>query len=102
TTVMPKLVENDNWGFKILDSAGGSLVDSPENLQQFGRYVAAYVKGYEQHYGVQFYAVSLQNEPAFHEDYGSCVYSPGLYVKALKAVADAFHHYGIATKLMGP
>src|SRR5436190_734196 len=55
------------------DSAGGSLIDTPDNLQQFGRYVAAYVKGFEQTYGVPFYAISIQNELAFHETYNSCV-----------------------------
>jgi O-glycosyl hydrolase len=84
------------------DSSGGSLIDTPENLQQFGRYVAAYVKGFEQTYGVPFYAISIQNELAFHEPYNSCVYTPGLYVKALKAVSDAFDHYGITTKIQGP
>jgi len=102
TTTMPQLVENDKWGYPIFDSAGGSLIDTPDNLQQFGRYVAAYVKGFEQHFGVPMYAVSIANEPAFHEAYNSAVYSPALYVDALKAVADAFHHYGITTKIMGP
>jgi O-glycosyl hydrolase len=84
------------------NSEGGSLIDTPENLQQFGRYVAAYVKGFEQTFGVPFYAISIQNELAFHESYNSAVYSPQLYVKALKAVANAFHQYGITTKIEGP
>src|SRR5688500_5689766 len=33
TSVMPQLVRNDIWGYPIYDSAGGSLVDTPENLQ---------------------------------------------------------------------
>ncbi len=83
-------------------SAGGSLIDTPANLEQYGRYVAAYVKGFEQSFGVALDAISIQNELAFHEPYSSCVYSPSLYVKALKAVGAAFEHYGITTKLMGP
>jgi O-glycosyl hydrolase len=100
--VMPVLIENTLWGYSIWDSSGGSLIDTPENLQQFGRYVAAYVKGFEQKFGVAMYAVSIANEPAFHEPYSSAVYDPALYVKAIKAVGDAFDTYGITTKIMGP
>jgi O-glycosyl hydrolase len=84
------------------DSSGGSLIDTPENLEQFGRYVAAYVKGFEQEFGVPFYAISIQNELAFHEPYSSAVYYPALYVKAVKAVKQAFTQYGITTKIQGP
>ena len=84
------------------DSSGGSLLDTSENLEQFGRYVAAYVKGFEQEFGVPFYAISIQNELAFHEPYSSAVYYPELYVKAVKAVKQAFTHYGITTKIQGP
>ena len=98
----PVLTTNINWGYPIYDSCGGSLIDTPSNLQQFGRYVAAYVKGIEQKWGTPVYALSIQNELAFREPYNSSVYDPALYVKAIKAVSDAFDHYGITTKLMGP
>lgn len=84
------------------DTSGGSLIDTPANLTQFGRYVAAYVKGFQQTYGVPIYALSIQNELAFHETYDSCVYSPKIYVDALKAVHNAFVQYGITTKIEGP
>ena len=96
--VMPELKQVGQF----LNSNGGSLIDTPANLQQFGRYVAGYVKGYEQHFGVPLYAISIQNELAFSEPYNSAVYHPALYVKALKAVASSFDHYGITTKLIGP
>ena len=85
-----------------LDSLGGSLIDTEENLQQFARYVSAYVKGMEQHFGVPVYAISLQNELVFSEPYNSAVYSPELYVKALKAVGREFERNGITTKIQGP
>jgi hypothetical protein len=58
-------------------------------------------------------AVSIQNELEFDQvspnrptdpfnGFNSCVYSPALFVKAVKAVADAFDHYGITIKIMGP
>jgi O-glycosyl hydrolase len=98
TGVQPVIAQVGDY----LNSIGGSLIDSASNLQQFGRYVAAYVKGFEQHFGVPMYAISVQNELAFHVGYNSSVYDPSLYVKALKAVANAFTHYGISTKIMGP
>lgn len=94
TTAQPAIIDGN--------SCGGSLIDTPGNLEQFGRYVAAYVKGFEQRYGVPFYAISIQNELAFRQSYNSCVYSPQLYVKALKAVSNAFDLYGITTRIQGP
>src|SRR5688572_14885464 len=44
---------------QYLNSVGGVLKDDAANLQQFGRYVAAYVKGYEQKFGVPMHAVSI-------------------------------------------
>ncbi len=92
----------DKTSFAEVNTSGGSLIDTPENLTQFGRYVSAYVKGFEKAYGVPIAAISLQNELAFHEPYNSCVYTPALYVKAVKAVYSAFQSYGITTKLIGP
>jgi O-glycosyl hydrolase len=83
-------------------SSGGSLEDNPANLAQFGRWIAAYVAGFQQTFGVQFYAISIQNELAFSEPYNSCVYTPQIYVDAIKAVHNAFVEYGITTKIMGP
>jgi O-glycosyl hydrolase len=84
------------------NSAGGSIIDTPANLQQFGWFVASYVAGFQQAFGVPFYAISIQNELAFSEPYNSCVYTPQLYVDALKAVKNAFVEFGITTKIEGP
>ena len=84
------------------NTAGGSLIASDENYVQFGRYVAAYVKGFEKAFGVHLDGVSIQNELAFHEPYSSAVYDPKLYVKAVKAVNRWFKEYGIKTKIIGP
>jgi len=84
------------------DSSGGSLTDTPENITQFARYVAAYVVGAGRAAGVPVYGISIQNEPVFHEPYDSCVYTPATYVKAVKAVAAEFRANGIRTKVVGP
>jgi len=81
---------------------GGSLLQDPNNLQQFARYVATYVEGFQQSYGVPLYAVSIQNELRFSEPYPSTVYNPASYVAALKAVGAEFAADGIKTKIFGP
>lgn len=81
---------------------GGYLLQDPNNLQQFGRYVAAYVQGFQQSYGVPLYAVSIQNELRFTEPYPSTVYDPARYVAAIKAVGAELAADGITTKIFGP
>ena len=90
-------------------SAGGSLIDTPDNLQQFGRYVAAYAKGFEREWGVPIDVLSVQNEPRFNEVYDSALYTPELFAKAVGAVNAAFAEHNAAhpedpilTQLMGP
>jgi O-glycosyl hydrolase len=60
-------------------------------LTQFARCTAAYVKGFQDKYGVKFYALSIQNELNFPEFYNSCVYATAPeYIAALKAVRKEF------------
>ena len=96
---LPQLV---GFASGFQDTSGGSLIDTPENLRQFGRYIAASIVAFERTYGMHVDAVSLQNEPAFHEPYNSCVYTPQLLVKAIKAVRTELDKNGIDTKIMGP
>ena len=81
---------------------GGYLIQTPDNLTQFARYVAAYVQGFKEAYGVPLYAISIQNELRFWEPYPSTVYSPAQYVAALDAVGAEFAKDGITTKIDGP
>jgi O-glycosyl hydrolase len=90
------------WMKTTNNQNGGFLIQTPDNLTQFARYVAAYVKGFQQSYGVPLYGVSIQNELRFWEPYPSTVYSPSDYVNALKAVGAEFARDGITTKLIGP
>lgn len=84
------------------NTAGGTLIDSDANFVQFGRYVAAYVAGFQQAFGVQLDGISIQNELAFRQPYSSAVYDPKLYVKAVKAVDRWLREYGLTTKIIGP
>lgn len=96
------------------DSIGGRLlqeVDKPGNPQQFARYLAAWVKGFEQRYGTPFHAISIQNELIFENPFDSCSYlreKSGTengyyqYALALAAVRDEWQRNNISTRLMGP
>lgn len=93
------------------DSIGGRLLQTPRNLEQFGRYVVAWLKGFERHYGVPMYAVSLQNELSFENPFDSATYEKGpngengqwwQYAAALKAVKDEIGAKALQTKFMGP
>ena len=83
-------------------NGGGRLIQTPDNLQQFARYLAAYAKGFQQNYGVPLYGLSIQNELRFVEAYPSAVYSPSDYAATVKAVGREFAAQGITTKLFGP
>lgn len=93
------------------DSIGGRLkTEDPNTMTQYGRYMAAYVKGFEQKYGVPVYSLSLQNESTFENPFDSAVVHINQagqtdfnqYAMGLKAVKDAWGQYGITTKVMGP
>ena len=74
-------------------------------LTQFARCTAAYLRGFQNTYGVPFYAISIQNELDFEEFYNSCFYplTPG-YNAAIKAVRAELDKYPdlAGIKIMGP
>ena len=74
-------------------------------LTQFARCVAAYLRGFQNTFGVSFYAISIQNELDFDEFYNSCSYPLATnYVAALTAVRSELNQYpDLANiKIMGP
>ncbi len=105
----------DNFAGGKLDTSGAALQEfndaslggsGPTSaLTQFARGTAAYVRGFQKAYGVQFHSISIQNELNFEEFYNSCTYplSAG-YLAALKAVRAEFDlHPDLAPiQLMGP
>ncbi|HVU04776.1 MAG TPA: MYXO-CTERM sorting domain-containing protein [Polyangiaceae bacterium] len=84
-------------------SIGGSGPTSA--LTQFARGLAAYLRGFQQKYGVSLYSISIQNELNFETFYNSCTYplSDG-YIKAVLAARAELDRYddlrGI--RIMGP
>jgi O-glycosyl hydrolase len=91
------------------DSCKGHLIATADNYTQFGRYVAAFVKGWEQCWGVPIEAVSMQNEPAVAVSYNSCLYycagrHDGVieYPQPMPYAKDELVNNGLTCKLMGP
>src|SRR5690606_32297303 len=75
------------------------------SLKQFARSTAAYIRGFQQHYGVDFYAISIQNELNFEQYYNSMTYPrSSQYIAAIKAIRAEFDRYEDLKniRLMGP
>jgi O-glycosyl hydrolase len=86
------------------DSALGGT-GSTSALTQFARCLAAYLRGFQNTYGVSFYTISIQNELDFDEFYNSCFYPLATnYTAALTAVRAELNQYpDLANiKIMGP
>ena len=74
-------------------------------LTQFARCTAAYLRGFQNRYGVPFYAISVQNEVNFEEFYNSCTYPlSSQYIAALKRLRAELDKYPdlAGIKLEGP
>jgi len=104
-----------NFAGGKLDVSGTPIADFDDSalggtgptsaLTQFARCTAAYVRGFQRAYQVQFYAISIQNELNFEEFYHSCTYPlSAQYIAALKAIRAEFDQYPdlAPIKLMGP
>ena len=99
------------WAQGDSNTAGGRLKQDAASKTQFARYAAAWIKGFEQRYGVTWAGVSLQNELIFETAYNSATYYKNeagengqfwQYADMLRAVADYFNAKGVTTKIMGP
>jgi len=89
-------------GSPLPDSRGGTLIDTEENLRQFGLYLASYVSGFRKTFGLPVYALSIQTQPFKRTDFGSAVYDPSRYRQTLKAVKAIFEEKGLDTLFYGP
>src|SRR6185369_12833766 len=71
----------------------------------FARAIAAYLRGFQNHYGVSFYSISIQNELTFEEFYNSATYPlASQYIAALRAVRAELDRYPdlASIRIMGP
>lgn len=63
-------------------------------LTQFARGLAAYLRGFQNTFGVKFHAISLQNELSFEQFYNSARYPlSSAYIKALLAARTELDKY---------
>ncbi|MEM7624553.1 MAG: hypothetical protein AAF333_02875 [Planctomycetota bacterium] len=92
-------------------SVGGRLkTEAPQTLDQYGKYIAGWVAGFEDAYGTPFHAISLQNESTFENPFDSMTFvrdqdgerDHDQYALGLKAVKDAWDTYNLGVKIMGP
>lgn len=67
---------------------GGTLL--PEYYDEFGDYAVETAHKYDS-IGIDLYALSPQNEPAFVEPYNSCVYTTSEYTEMFKVLAPTLH-----------
>lgn len=74
----------------------------PQYFEEVAEFCAAYVKILKRECGIDLYALSVQNEPAFEEPYASCVYSPQGLRDLIKVVGARFEREGLETKFFMP
>src|SRR5512142_1890519 len=95
----------------VSNTCGGRLLQDDATKTHFARYVGAWIRGFEQQYGVTWSGVSLQNELIHETSYISANYGTDQngkadqwwqYADALKAVSDYFAAKSIVTPIMGP
>jgi O-glycosyl hydrolase len=107
-THWPQPVSGTPWPFIWAGNFAGGRLDVSDTpldvfndgtgptsaLTQFSRSIAAYLRGFQNDFGVKFYAISIQNELAFEEFYSSCQYpTAASYIAALKAVRRELDKY---------
>jgi len=82
---------------------GGSFVSSPANFQGYANLLAGYVAAMKSNYGVNLYAVSIQNEPDISTFYGSCLWTAQQIHDFVPYLAAALTNAGVAsTRIMLP
>lgn len=77
---------------------GGHL--QPDYYDDLGEYAVAAIQDYKD-IGIDLYAISLQNEPAFKEPYNSCVYTREEYRDMIKIAGPIIKKAFPNTKIFG-
>jgi glucuronoarabinoxylan endo-1,4-beta-xylanase len=82
---------------------GGSFVSSPANYQGYANQLAGYVASMKTNYGINLYAVSVQNEPDESTTYESCLWTAQQFHDFVPYLAAALTNAGVAsTRIMLP
>jgi glucuronoarabinoxylan endo-1,4-beta-xylanase len=82
---------------------GGSFVSSPANYQGYANQLAGYVASMKVNYGINLYAISVQNEPDENTTYESCLWTAQQFHDFVPYLAEALTNLGVAsTRIMMP
>lgn len=94
-----------NW-MKVNNSCCGTdkntntlAIGMEEELAEF---MAVFCRVFREQVGIDLYGISMQNEPAFAQTFGSCYYSAARYLEVFTVVGRRFEQNGITTRLFGP
>jgi glucuronoarabinoxylan endo-1,4-beta-xylanase len=80
---------------------GGDFVSSPANYQGYANQLAGYVASMKNTYGVNLYAVSVQNEPDVAQTYESCLWTSQQIHDFVPYLSSALSNNNVAsTKIM--
>jgi len=74
----------------------------PYYYDEFAESMVAVIKMFKARAGIDLYAISPQNEPAFCEPYASAIFSPVELAKLCAVIGERFEREGIATKIFMP
>jgi len=85
--------------FKNTNSVnGGDYVSNPVNNQAYANQLASYVASMKNTYGVNLYALSIQNEPDVNTtNYDSCVWTAQQFHDFVPYLYSALSNYGVAS-----
>jgi len=82
---------------------GGSFVSSSSNYQGYAAQLANYVTTMKNNYGINLYAVSVQNEPDVTQTYESCLWTAQQIHDFIPYLSAALANSNVtATKIMAP
>ncbi|MEM3104932.1 MAG: glycoside hydrolase [Candidatus Bathyarchaeia archaeon] len=83
------------------EPGGGYLL--PEMYQEFAEFLAAYIIGYKEKFGIEIGWISIQNEPDFStEVWETCTYTPEQMRDVIKVVGAKLRAEGLSTKIICP
>ncbi|HEX8545724.1 MAG TPA: T9SS type A sorting domain-containing protein [Cytophagaceae bacterium] len=80
---------------------GGTAEEIKDRKDEFAEWLYATTRVWKDE-GVEFYAMGIQNEAAFPEPYGSCVYSSKALAGVVAKVDERFDKEGLSTKIIYP
>jgi len=67
----------------------------------FGHHLTSFAQMIHDSTDLEYYAISIQDEPAWDQQWESCVYTPTRYRETLKGVVSVFREVGLQTRFFG-